>query len=33
MIALQEYHAVYGKSPWIRADMARIIAEEIDHAI
>jgi len=33
MIAIEEYHAAYPQSAWIRADMARIVAEEVDHAL
>ena len=33
MIAIEEYHASYGNSPWDRAHMARIIAAEIDHTL
>ena len=33
MIAIEEYHAAFPTSAWIRADMARIVAEEIDHAL
>ena len=33
MIAIEEYHAAFPRSAWIRADMARVLAEEVDHAL
>lgn len=33
MIAIEEYHAAYPGSAWVRADMARVIAEEVDHSL
>ena len=33
MIAIEEYHAMYGSSPWDRAHMGRIIAAQVDRTL